>query len=93
VKKPIANFNSSYFLSSIFFSNSGERALLSTREVLEALDEEYVGFSTAGRKVDLTFKIREAELSNLEFKTHSKPESCLELQHMKNIRLNRSVME
>lgn len=43
--------------------------------------------------MDLTFKIREAELSNLEFKTHSKSDSCLELQHMKNIRLNRSVME
>lgn len=43
--------------------------------------------------MDLTFKIREAELSNLEFKTHSKPDSCLELQHMKNMRLNRSFME
>lgn len=93
MKKPIAKINSSYFLSLIFFSNSGERVLLPTREVLEALDEEYGRFSTAGRKVDLTFKIREAELSNLEFKTHSKPESCLHLQHMKNIRLSRSVME
>ncbi|KAF9327588.1 hypothetical protein BG006_009120 [Podila minutissima] len=84
----------SIFLSqSSVYSRAGERILSSSRQVLEMLDEEIADISTTGRKADLTFKSKDLELANFEFKSHDKPETCLQLQHRKNLRLNRAIME
>ncbi|KAG0197020.1 hypothetical protein BGX31_005040, partial [Mortierella sp. GBA43] len=46
-----------------------------------------------GRKVDLLFYVDRLELSNLEFKHQKTSNMEVKLQHLKNIRINRAIME
>ncbi|KAI8599375.1 hypothetical protein EDD21DRAFT_380088 [Dissophora ornata] len=72
---------------------SGETVLRSSRHVQEVLNEEFTDVATFGRKVDLVFKSGDTELTNFEFKPHGVSDSTLKVQHKKNIRLNRAIME
>ncbi|KAF9578377.1 hypothetical protein BGW38_005854, partial [Lunasporangiospora selenospora] len=72
---------------------SGECVPESTKAVKAVLDEEYDEVGTFGRKVDLLFHAHGQELANLEFKIAEATQSEIEIQHRKNIRLNRAIME
>jgi hypothetical protein len=46
-----------------------------------------------GRKVDLLFYIDDIELANVEFKVQKTTPMEIKIQHLKNIRINRAIME
>ncbi|KAG0247935.1 hypothetical protein BG011_000706 [Mortierella polycephala] len=80
-------------MDSEVFMRSGECVSESTKAVKALLDEEYNDFGTFGRKVDLLFHAHGQELANLEFKVAEATQLDIETQHLKNIRLNRAIME
>ncbi|KAF9968593.1 hypothetical protein BGZ73_009219, partial [Actinomortierella ambigua] len=81
-------------IDSEVFMRSGECVPESTKAIKAVLDEEYDEFGTFGRKVDLLFfHAHGQELANLEFKVAEATQSEIEIQHCKNIRLNRAIME
>ncbi|KAI1296359.1 hypothetical protein EDD11_007414 [Mortierella claussenii] len=82
-----------FMTQSAVYMKSGETVLVSSKTVQEILNAEFSDFANFGRKVDLVFKSRDIELVNFEFKSHGVSESCLQIQHKKNIRLNRAIME
>lgn len=78
------------YLSSI----SGECVSVATKEAKARLEKVVAGLGPFGRKVDLEFvSMRKHEISNIEFKPIKSQATKLgQVQHLKNIRLNRCIM-
>ncbi|KAF9999278.1 hypothetical protein BGZ65_005340, partial [Modicella reniformis] len=75
------------------FVKSGERVSASSRAVKGLLNDEFGSdFGTHGRKVDFLFHSMNFELANFEFKATNLKSLC-NVQHLKNVRLNRAIME
>ncbi|KAG0199310.1 hypothetical protein BGX31_004349 [Mortierella sp. GBA43] len=60
------------------------------RRIIKSTAKEDPDF---GRKVDLLFYVDRLELSNVEFKHQKTSNMDVKLQHLKNIRINRAIME
>ncbi|KAK3806997.1 MAG: hypothetical protein J3Q66DRAFT_418774 [Benniella sp.] len=74
-------------------TRSGECISKASRVMKKALDKEIGGFGPHGRRVDLLFFGDKKELCNVEFKSTEKKERDCLIQFLKNIRLNRAIME
>ncbi|KAI8345138.1 hypothetical protein B0O80DRAFT_504581 [Mortierella sp. GBAus27b] len=71
----------------------GECVSESSRMAKEILNNDIGGFGKHGRKSDLLLVAERHELSNVEFKVQNAGPTCFTMQHLKNIRLNRAIME
>ncbi|KAF9957653.1 hypothetical protein BGZ72_001567 [Mortierella alpina] len=80
-------------MNSQVYMRSGECVSTCSKDVKAMLDEEYDEFGAFGRKVDLIFRANGLELANLEFKVAEATDTDIDIQHRKNIRLNRAIME
>ncbi|KAG0226710.1 hypothetical protein BGX31_007189 [Mortierella sp. GBA43] len=79
--------------SSIVPSISGECVSKSSSTIQVELEDTVTGFGTQGRKADLLFVGGKHELSNFEFKSESAGSTKFRTQRLKNIRLNRAIVE
>ncbi|KAF9086045.1 hypothetical protein BGX29_001645, partial [Mortierella sp. GBA35] len=75
------------------YMKSGECVSEATKSVKAKLDGEFNDFGAFGRKVDLLFHMDGQELANIEFKLEEATRTTVQVQHLKNIRLNRAIME
>ncbi|KAF9091263.1 hypothetical protein BGX23_005360, partial [Mortierella sp. AD031] len=75
------------------YMKSGECVSEATKSVKAKLDGEFNDFGAFGRKVDLLFHMDGQELVNIEFKLEEATQTAVQVQHLKNIRLNRAIME
>ncbi|KAF9960952.1 hypothetical protein BGZ65_011468 [Modicella reniformis] len=75
------------------FMQSGERVSKSSKAAKLIMDEEFKDSGKYGRKVDLLFHVGDQELSNFEFKVGGVSPNANEVQRLKNVRLNRAIME
>ncbi|KAF9935327.1 hypothetical protein BGZ65_003412, partial [Modicella reniformis] len=69
---------------------TGERVSLASKAIKEHLTEVHGNVGFRGRKVDLTFLLDKIELANFEFKIDGLGSLIYQVQHLKNIRLNRA---
>ncbi|KAI8360489.1 hypothetical protein B0O80DRAFT_494656 [Mortierella sp. GBAus27b] len=74
-------------------SRSGECVSKSSSTIQVELEDTVTGFGTQGRKADLLFVGGKHELSNFEFKSESAGSTKFRTQRLKNIRLNRAIVE
>ncbi|KAF9962868.1 hypothetical protein BGZ65_007471, partial [Modicella reniformis] len=79
----------------VVVARSGECVSPSIKKVKEALEKEHKDFGRYGSKVDLMFLDKDdgRELTNFEFKVDNLSLTIIRLQYLKNIRLNRAIME
>jgi hypothetical protein len=91
--KKFKRLKNSNDLSAFFLSTSGECVSRSSGDIKAMLDKNVTGFGAHGRKTDLLFVGGKHELCSCEFKAQSAGSTKFQTQRLKNIRLNRAIVE